>query len=90
MESAELLLNYTVFPYLERIIQNKVLMIVAEEDNITAWDMEVEAFNKVPSTNKRLEILPSVSHMSLYSNMADTNVAARHVGDWFAAAFADS
>ncbi|PHH92699.1 hypothetical protein CDD83_5936 [Cordyceps sp. RAO-2017] len=89
MGSAELLLNYSVFPYLDRIIQNKVLMIVAEEDNITAWDTEVDAFNKIPSTNKRLEILPSVSHMSLYSNISDTNVAARHVRDWFTASFTD-
>ncbi|OAL56103.1 alpha/beta-hydrolase [Pyrenochaeta sp. DS3sAY3a] len=87
LESAELLLNYTVHPYLERILDKKLLLILAEADNITAWDMEIEVFNKIPSPYKRLEILPSVSHMSLYTEQPDTNLAAHHTRDWFAAAF---
>ncbi|AII11034.1 alpha/beta hydrolase [Rhodococcus opacus] len=82
-ESAELLLNYTVFPYLSRILDKKVLMVVAEGDNITAWDLEIDAFNKVASPHKRLEILPAVSHMSLYSERADTNVAGQLARDFF-------
>lgn len=87
MQSAELLLNYSVYPYLVRILDKKVLMIVAEGDNITAWDLELDAFNKIPSPHKRIEILPSVSHMSLYSEKTDTNVAGRHARDWYASAF---
>lgn len=84
-ESAELLLNYTVFPYLQRILDRKVLMIVAEGDNITAWDLEIDALNQVRSPHKRLEILPAVSHMSLYSEQTDTNIAGRLSRDFFAA-----
>ncbi|KAH7002598.1 Alpha/Beta hydrolase protein [Ilyonectria destructans] len=90
MESAELLLNYSVHPFLNRILDKKVMMVVAEGDNITAWDLEIETFNKVPSPHKRLEILPSVSHMSLYSEKADTNIAGRQARDWFAIAFGSS
>ncbi|KFY76848.1 hypothetical protein V499_03626 [Pseudogymnoascus sp. VKM F-103] len=87
LESAELLLDYSVFPFLGRILDKKVLMIVAEADNITAWDLEIEAFNKISSPFKRLEILPSVSHMSLYSEKTDTNIAAKHTRDWYATSF---
>jgi uncharacterized protein len=85
IESAELLLNYTVFPYLSRVLNKAVMMIVAEGDNLTLWDLEIEAFNRVPSPHKRLEILPAVSHMSLYSDRRDTNLAGRHAADWFEA-----
>lgn len=58
-------------------------MVVAEGDNITLWDLEIDAFNRVPSPDKRLEILRGVSHMSLYSDERDTNVAGRHTAEWF-------
>lgn len=82
-ESVELLLNYSVFDFLPRILDEKVLMVVAENDNITAWDLEIAAFNKVPSPFKKLALLPEVSHMSLYSDRSDTNIAATHARDWF-------
>ncbi|MEV0699612.1 hypothetical protein AB0I53_17090 [Saccharopolyspora sp. NPDC050389] len=78
MESTELLLNYSVFPFLPRILDKR--------DNITMWDREIAAFNAIASPHKRLEILPSVSHMSLYSDQRDTNIAAAKASDWFAAA----
>lgn len=87
IESTELLLNYTVFPYLERILDTRVLMVVAEGDNITMWDREIAALNGVASPHKRLELLPSVSHMSLYSDQADTNIAGRAASEWFADGF---
>src|SRR5437667_102010 len=49
IQSAELLLDYTVFPYLPRILNKDVMMIVAEADNLTLWDLEIDAFNRVPS-----------------------------------------
>lgn len=82
-ESAELLLNYSVFPFLPRVLDAKVCMIVAEGDNITAWDLEIEAFNKIASPFKNIHILPRITHMSLYSDQADTNIAAVHTRDWF-------
>ena len=87
VESTELLLNYSVFPFLERILDTRLLMVVAEGDNITMWDREIAAFNAVPSPHKRLEILPAVSHMSLYSERADTNRAAVAAAEWFSSTF---
>ncbi|KAF3401270.1 hypothetical protein DPV78_005971 [Talaromyces pinophilus] len=83
MESAELLLSYSVSPFLPRVINTSVMMIVAEEDNITAWDLEALAFNQITSPAKQIEILPGVSHMSLYSDRTDTNIAAVHAKEWF-------
>jgi pimeloyl-ACP methyl ester carboxylesterase len=84
IESAELLLNYDVTPFLRRILDKKVMMIAAEGDILTLWDLEIAAFNKIPSPWKRLEILPAVSHMSLYSEQEDTNIAGRLSAEWFA------
>jgi pimeloyl-ACP methyl ester carboxylesterase len=83
IESAELLLNYDVTPFLPRILDKKVLMIAAEGDILTLWDLEIAAFNKISSPYKRLEILPAVSHMSLYSEREDTNFAGRLSAEWF-------
>nr|WP_281373778.1 alpha/beta fold hydrolase [Mycobacterium vicinigordonae] len=83
IESAELLLNYNVTPFLPRILDTKVMMVVAEGDNLTMWDVEIDAFNKVASPHKRLEILPAVSHMSIYSERGDTNVVSQLSAEWF-------
>ncbi|MEU6559386.1 alpha/beta hydrolase [Nocardia nova] len=84
MESTELLLNYSVFPFLSRILDKRVMLVVAEGDNITMWDREIAAFNAIASPYKQLEILPAVSHMSLYSDRHDTNIAGVKAADWFA------
>ncbi len=42
-------------------------MVVAEGDEITLWDQEIEAFHSIPSPRKQLAVIPRVSHMSLYS-----------------------
>lgn len=83
MESAALLLNNSISPFLSRAINTNVMMIVAECDNITAWDLEVQAFNQITSQAKQLDIPSGVSHMSLYSDRADTNIAAVRAEEWF-------
>jgi len=50
--SVELLFNYSVFPYVERLLNTPTLMIVAEGDDITLWDREIEAYNKIPTAKK--------------------------------------
>lgn len=82
-ESTQSLLNYSVAPFLSRIIDKSVMMIVVAGDNITSVDLEVEAFNKIPSPDKDLKILPTAGHMSLYSDRRDTNLAAAHAAQWF-------
>ena len=84
IESEELLLNYTVFPYTKRILNIPTMMVVAEGDEKTLWDLEIEAFNSIPANNKRLEVLPSVSHMSLYSTRSHLQIAGTAAAEWLA------
>jgi len=83
IESVELLLNYTVFPYTRRILNKPTLMIVAEGDEKTLWDLEIDAFNTISAPNKKLIVLPDVTHMSLYSSQSHLEIAGQAAADWF-------
>jgi hypothetical protein len=74
-ESTELLMNYSVFPFTKRIYSTPTLMVVAEGDEITLWDLEIDAFNSIPSPHKELAVIPKVSHMSLYSKKTHLEIA---------------
>jgi cephalosporin-C deacetylase-like acetyl esterase len=84
MESVDLLLNYDVGPFVGRIYDTPTLMIVAEGDDLTLWDLEIEAYNKIPTDKKRLVVLPHTSHMTLYSDRDKLAVAADEAATWFA------
>jgi cephalosporin-C deacetylase-like acetyl esterase len=82
LESTELLLAYTVFPFAARILNTPTLMVVAEGDDITLWDLEIAAYNTVTTPRKRLVVLPDVSHMSLYSQRSNLEIAATEAVTW--------
>jgi uncharacterized protein len=82
--STELLMRYDVFPFVRRIVNTPTMMIVAEADDITMWDLEIEAFKEIPCQQKKLVILPSTSHMTLYSNLTALDLAATAAASWFA------
>lgn len=67
VESTELLLNYDVAPFARRIYDKPILLVIAEGDEITLWDLEIATFHTIPSARKELAVIPKVSHMSLYS-----------------------
>lgn len=75
-QSVELLWDYTVFPYLRRLLDKPTLMIVAENDDITLWDLEIEAFNKIATARKELFVMNNTSHMVLYTNKSHLELAA--------------
>ncbi len=83
VESVDLLLNYDVVPFVKRIINTPTMMIVAEGDDYTLWDLEIGAFNAIPSTRKRCEVLPKTSHMTLYSDQKKIESAVTLARDWF-------
>jgi len=83
MESVDLLLNYSVHPFLPRIYDTPTLMIVAEGDDLTLWDLEIEAYNAVPTTKKHLVVLPHTTHMTLYSDRDKLAAAAAEATRWF-------
>ncbi|SFL49480.1 alpha/beta hydrolase [Geodermatophilus ruber] len=76
VQSVELLWNYTVFPYVGRILDTPTLMIVAENDDITSWDLEIDAFHRIPTTKKELFVMNDTSHMVLYTNKSHLELAA--------------
>ena len=87
--SLESLLNYNAAPYAKRIVNKPVMMIVAEADDITLWDLETEVFESIPSATKKLVVLPSTSHMTLYSDLTALDLAAKAAGSWFATHLAE-
>lgn len=84
IESTELLLSYNVAPFAKRLYDTPTLMIVAEGDEITLWDLEIAVFNSIPSARKQLAVLPKVSHMSLYSKQNDLAIAGGLAADFAA------
>jgi uncharacterized protein len=84
VESVDLLLEYDVLPFARRIYDTPSLMIVAEADDITLWDLEIGAFNAIPATTKKLVTLPHTTHMTLYSDQAKLAAAAAHATSWLA------
>lgn len=81
--SVENLMKYDSTPYAARIINKPVMMIVAKDDDITMWDMEIAAFDSIKSPEKELVILPATDHMTLYSNLTALDYAAKAAGSWF-------
>jgi uncharacterized protein len=83
VESVDLLMNYDVGPFVKRIYNTPTLMIVAEGDDLTLWDLEIGAFNAIPSVRKRLHVIPHTSHMTLYSDQSKVEKAAVLATEWF-------
>ena len=59
-----------------RILNTPTMMVVADGDDITSWDREIEAFNGVATSRKELIVMPATSHMTLYSNRSRLEIAA--------------
>lgn len=81
--SVEHLLEYNAAPYAQRLVGTPTMMIVAIGDDITLWDVELDAFNSIPNPDKEFVVLPSTSHMSLYSDVTALDFAASAAGSWF-------
>jgi hypothetical protein len=71
-------MNYDVTPYAKRIVNTPVFMSVAEGDDITLWEREIEIFNLIATPKKRLFVCEDTSHMTLYSNLSRLEMLAEH------------
>src|SRR5277367_1567035 len=80
--STELLMNYDVAPFVRRILNVPTLMSVAEGDDITLWEKEIEIFNQIATPRKELFVCEDTSHMTLYSNMSRLEILARKGRDF--------
>jgi fermentation-respiration switch protein FrsA (DUF1100 family) len=84
LASQESLLEFTVFPYVHRLVETPVLMTVAEGDDVTWVDLETRAFNEIPCPRKQLRQLPSgVTHSTFYRDRTPIDVSAAWAADWF-------
>jgi cephalosporin-C deacetylase-like acetyl esterase len=81
--STERLMEYDASVFAPRLINVPTMMIVADQDDITMWDQEIAAFGAIPSPRKELVVIPSTSHMTLYSDVTALEFAARAAGSWF-------
>jgi uncharacterized protein len=84
IESAELLMSYDVGPFLPRLLDVPTQVIVAEHDDLTLWDLEIEAYNRIPTAKKRLVVIGGSTHMTLYSDRSLLAEAASAASDWYA------
>jgi len=83
VQSVEELMQYDASPYASRILHKPVMMIVADDDDITLWDKETAVFDALPTCDKELVVLPSTDHMTLYSDLTALDFAAKAAGSWF-------
>ncbi|MBK8324860.1 MAG: hypothetical protein IPL06_19825 [Betaproteobacteria bacterium] len=72
------MLLYDTLAYAKRILNILTQVVVAEQDNITQWDLEIQMYNTIPAGNKELVVLEKVNHMSLYSTRKHLEKASAH------------
>jgi dipeptidyl aminopeptidase/acylaminoacyl peptidase len=82
--SAELLLSYSVMPYVERLVGTPTMLAVAEGDDHTHWDLAAKAFDAIPGERKRWHVVPRSGHLTLYEDEAAVAIVAQAASDWFA------
>ena len=45
-------MSYNVGPFLPRLLDVPTQVIVAEKDDLTLWDLEIEAYNQIPTAEE--------------------------------------
>jgi uncharacterized protein len=74
---------YDMNPYLPRILDTPTMMIVAEGDDLTMWEREIPAFNRIATTKKKLFVQRESTHMTMYSDLSHLAVAALEAAAWY-------
>lgn len=80
--SIEKLLEYSVVPHVERLVETPTLFVLAEGDDFTFSDLEMAAFNRIPTVDKRTVVIDGADHHGLYQDPAKTALAADACLDW--------
>lgn len=82
IESAELLMSYNIMPFLSRLLNVPTLVVVAEHDDLTLWDLEIEAYNAIPTAQKKMVVIGDSTHMTLYSDQSLRQRAGYAATEW--------
>lgn len=80
--SSEMLLAYSVRPFLSRLVATPTLMCLAEGDDHTHWDLAAQAFDTIPGTRKQLHVVPRAGHLTLYEDVAVRRTVASTAADF--------
>jgi fermentation-respiration switch protein FrsA (DUF1100 family) len=81
--STELLLGYSVQPFLVRLGGLNSMMVLAEGDDHTHWDLALKAHAAIPGTAKELHIVPRAGHLTLYQDDDVLRDVAHRVAEFF-------
>jgi uncharacterized protein len=87
--STEMLMNYSVYPFLGRILDTPTLMVLAKGDDLTLWDKEMDVFARIPTAQKELHVVHAAKHMELYSDRSALDLAAEKCSTWLGARLAE-
>lgn len=83
VRSLELAMMYDIRPFMQRIIHQPVLMVTSWYDDIVMTELEVPAFQSIPSPRKELvQVGGDASHMSLYDNPDHINIVGNACADF--------
>ncbi|TWD75099.1 hypothetical protein FB561_6536 [Kribbella amoyensis] len=82
-ESSDLLLGYSVFPYLRRLLGKPTMLVVAEGDDHTHWDLALAAYDQIPGDTKLLLRISNADHLTLYADRDRQSVVADRVAAFF-------
>jgi uncharacterized protein len=83
--SAEMLMEYSVYPHVTRLVDTPTMMVLADADDFTWSDLETTAYNAIPTPQKRLHVVKDTDHHELYRDPAKTALAAAACTEWFGA-----
>ncbi|MEO3830027.1 CocE/NonD family hydrolase [Actinomadura sp. B10D3] len=81
--STEMLLAYSVRPFLTRLVATPTLMCVAEGDDHTHWDLAADAFEQIPGPRKKFHVVPRSTHLTLYEDADVRRQTAAVAARWF-------
>ena len=81
--STDMLLAYSVRPFLSRLVATPTLVCVAEGDDHTHWELAADAFAAIPGTRKSFHVVPRSSHLTFYEDAATQRDVAMVAVEWF-------
>lgn len=81
--SAEMLMEYSVEPFVRQLVDTPTLMVLADRDDFTWSDLEIRTFQSIPTPEKALHVVANTDHHQLYRDPEKTRLAAEVCRDWY-------
>jgi len=81
--STDMLMSYSVWPFVKRLVATPTLIVVAEGDDHTHWQLAADAYDAIPGPRKRFHVVPRSNHLTLYENVDALTAVAGLGGEWF-------